>query len=489
VIDDVATAPLASQLTARAPRAPRPACGDRWRCLTTQELATMRTHVLKLSGSSAYVEALADVARRDASSSASSSSSSAAAVGAVTTPGRRRGHCSADVLGTPPGMPRPQSPVRMHAGAAAAAAAPGGRAVGASPKHQARKKKASSVGVRAAAKKKGGTSSGRSFLAAHQRQLQERGLQRAYDDVVAECAALRQQVTALTEGAGQASVASAVADRDTLKAQVEMLMQDIQQRVETERRLCSVNLALRKRIEQLQQERGGNEAVQRLSKELQAANAKLEDSRLHLEQLMGPRLNEDIADSFAENNFLRSRFHQFKHRTLASRATAAQRLSSAIGRWRSQAMAAAFRAWEADLSRHASFRQAFLLRQAFQLWRARAEEQKAERRDHTAATSYRQEEFMSRLSQADTALTIARRELAQRDQVISKYEKVTASAPLDRAVNAPHRFPGLTCQPCARFRRCSSRGSCSRRRCGRRSPGFSSAVGPERVLQSLALLR
>lgn len=307
------------------------------------ELDSLRDKLLKLSGSEAYVEALSHEIRRES---------------AMGTPGRRRRSSQASDLGTPEKMPAPQSPVRAVSPVYTTNRSPdrGRRSGPATPQDEVRKnfrsrrvnrvlqqKRAQSVNSQRPAERS---------WAAHGREPHppdRRELKRMYDEVVSE--------------------------RDTLCNDVRMLMADIEKRVETEKRLHAVNVELRGRLEGLHQEvdsdvhsNSQHAEIQRLTKALDAANARNADDAALLSRIMEERVAEDMAEGFAESNFLRARFHVWKHNARNCKhfnTRVRKAMQVCIANWSMQAVALSFRQWRSAYER-LRFRKTYLARLVFQ---------------------------------------------------------------------------------------------------------------------------
>ena len=322
-----------------------------------QELETLRAKLLKLSGSAAYVEALSHQIRRES---------------AMGTPGRRRSSQASD-LGTPEKMPEPISPVRSASPVYTTEhRSPSKnqrqqqhqksnpdrrrRSAPATPEEEVRKnfrsrrvnrvlhqKRAQSVNAHRPAERS---------WAAHGPEPHppdRRELKRMYDEVVSE--------------------------RDTLRTHQQMLIADIENRVETEKRLHAVNVELRGRLEGLHQEvdedvhsNAQHKEIQRLTQALEAANAKNADDAALLSRIMEERVKDDMAEGFAEGNFLRARFHIWKHNARASKhftTKVGKAMRICVANWSMQAVAGSFRQWVWAHQR-LRFRKTYLARLVFQ---------------------------------------------------------------------------------------------------------------------------
>ena len=299
-----------------------------------QELSALREKLLKLSGSEAYVEAVSHKIRRES---------------AMGTPGRRS---RARDLGTPEKMPRAQSPFRQPPVPADEQRTPKKGTEGTpsklpvrrtasacrTPEEEVRKNfRSRRVGRalqnrRRAKSAQPGRPPERSWAAAgpEPHPPDRRELKSMYDQVVGE--------------------------RDVLQDQVKMLIADIEKRVETEKRLHTVNVELRARLEGLHQEVEGDAhinaqaaEIRRLNQALEVVQEKAAGDAALLKQMMDERLKEDMADGFAENWRNRRR----------------NPMQYAITSWQQQSVAAAWRKWKEAYDRF-RFRRHYLARLVFQ---------------------------------------------------------------------------------------------------------------------------
>ena len=236
----------------------------------------------------------------------------------------------------------------------------------------------------------------------HCQSRYRRGVQHRNDKLIAECDALRKQVSILAGGLDRDDLVSVVSDRDTLRKQVSMLMEDIERRVETECRLYNVNIQLRKRAEQLHTEVNDRARADGSEKRLQRRIAHFAIMRWK---------SESVAAAFRSWKLAYSRFC-FRRQFLARKIL--QHHSYYFEKWQRQ--------WQAS-----QFYQKSICRRCMRRWTACVngfEADTAKSHDDAHASDAQHRIWIERLDRADQALTVARKELARRDQIIGKYEQV-----------------------------------------------------------------